>query len=56
MRETCRRCQADLRLVLRAHLRLAYVKRRQAEAISRGDSECEQTMASELRWLAPQRL
>lgn len=49
MRETCRRCEADLRLVLRAHLRFEFVKRLHAEAISRGDSECEQTLASEMR-------
>jgi hypothetical protein len=53
--ETCRRCQADLRLVKLAHLRLAYVKRQQAEAISRGDMVRETTLANELRWLAPSR-
>lgn len=55
LRETCRRCQADLRLVVRAHLRLGYVKRQQAEAILRGDSVRQQIIAGELRWLAPTR-
>lgn len=55
LRETCRRCQADLRLVARAHLRLAYVRRRQAEALSRGDGDLEQILAAELHWLAPTR-
>lgn len=55
LRESCRRCQADLRLVLRAQLRLAYVKRLHAEAIASGDSEREQALADELRWLAPLR-
>jgi hypothetical protein len=53
MRETCRRCRADLRLVVRAHRRLAYVKRLRAEALVHGDSEREQILADELRWLAP---
>lgn len=55
LRETCRRCQADLGLVWRAHRRLAYVKRARAEALSRGDSKSEQRLADELRWLAPSR-
>lgn len=53
--ETCRRCQADLRLVSRAHRRLAYVKHARAEALSRGDYESEKRLADELRWLAPSR-
>jgi hypothetical protein len=53
--ETCRRCQADLRLVVRARLRLAYVKRQRGEAIARGDIDSEATYARELRWLAPAR-
>jgi hypothetical protein len=53
LRETCRRCQADLRLVVRAHRRLAYVKLQRAESLTRGDEEREQQLAAELRWLAP---
>ncbi len=55
LRETCRRCQADLGLVVSAHLRLAYVKRQHAEAILRGDRVRESALANELRWLAPSR-
>jgi hypothetical protein len=51
--ETCRRCQADLRLVMRARLRLAYVKRQRVEAIASGDRVREQIWSRELRWLAP---
>lgn len=53
LRETCRRCQADLGLVMRAHLRLAYVKRQQAETIAHSDREREQILAGERRWLDP---
>jgi hypothetical protein len=53
--ETCRRCRADLRLVVRARRRLEYVLRLQAEAVAAGDGEREQLLADELRWLAPGR-
>ena len=53
LREICRRCQADLRLVAQAHRRLEYVTRRRAEASTAGDSERELT--AELDWLAPSR-
>lgn len=55
LRETCRRCQADLRLVVRAYARLDYVERQHAEAVSRGDVASERSLANELRWLAPVR-
>ena len=51
LQETCRRCRADLRLVMLAHRRLAYVK--QAWALARGDDERELRLAAELQWLAP---
>jgi len=53
LRETCRRCQADLGLVMRANLRLAYVKRQQAEAIAQRQGERGQMLAGERRWLDP---
>lgn len=53
LRDTCRRCQADLSLVVRAHQRLAYLKLRQAEAIGCGDQAAAAALAQELRWLAP---
>lgn len=52
---TCRRCQADLSLVVRARLRLEFVRRERAEAIAAGDAERERLLAGELRWLAPHR-
>lgn len=53
--ETCRRCQADLRLVLRVHRRLAHVQRLRQEALAAGDTQREQMLAAEMRWLAPSR-
>lgn len=55
LRETCRRCQADLCLVVRAHRRLAHVARLEAEALAAGDTLRQQQLAAELRWLAPAR-
>jgi hypothetical protein len=50
LQETCRRCRADLRLVLLAHRRLAYVRR--AAALASSEDERNQFVA-ELHWLAP---
>ncbi len=55
LRETCRRCQADLSLVVRARRRLDYVKRQQSHSRANGDEQREQRLAAELRWLAPPR-
>lgn len=55
LRETCRRCQADLKLVARALVRLRYVQRQRAAALAGGDAAREQALAAELRWLAPAR-
>lgn len=55
LRETCRRCQADLQLVERAYRRLAYLKRQREQARATGDDKLEQAAAAELRWLAPSR-
>jgi hypothetical protein len=55
LRETCRRCQADLRLVMRAHRRLAYLKHQRTQAQTTGDDDRERSLADELRWLAPAR-
>ncbi len=51
--ELCRRCQADLSLVLRARRRLAYVQEQRELALARGDDEREAQFAVELRWIAP---
>ena len=53
LRETCRRCQADLRLVARAHRRVAYLRGQREQARMSGDRERERTLAAEVRWLAP---
>jgi hypothetical protein len=53
LRETCRRCQADLSLVVRARRRLGYLRQQQAQALSTDDDKREQQLAAELRWLAP---
>ena len=53
LQQTCRRCQADLSLVVRVHRRLEYVKRRQAEFLAQGDLAQARQFAAELRWLAP---
>ena len=55
LREICRRCEADLSLVVRAHRRLAYLKHRHAQALANGDQKAQQQMKAELRWLAPTR-
>lgn len=53
LQETCRRCQADLRLVMRARLRLNDVKQKYAAAADRGDRVSAQDALAELRWLSP---
>lgn len=55
LRETCRRCQADLRLVARAHRRVAYLTAQREQARGNGDRELERIFADELHWLAPAR-
>lgn len=53
MRETCRRCQADLQLVVRAHRRWAYLELARVQARACGDHRHEQVLTAELHWLAP---
>jgi hypothetical protein len=53
LRDTCRRCQADLRLLARAKRRVAFVKCLSEQARSSGDEARERTLAAELRWLLP---
>jgi len=53
LQETCRRCKADLRLVVRARRRVDYLHSKRLKAQAQGDRECEQKLAAELRWLAP---
>lgn len=50
LQETCRRCRADLRLVLLAQRRLAYLQR--ALPLAREEDE-RKRLAAELHWLAP---
>jgi hypothetical protein len=53
LREECRRCQADLSLVVRARRRLSHLIMRRGEARSAGDDERSRQIDAELRWLAP---
>ncbi len=55
LRETCRRCQADLRLLMRAHRRLAYLKYLRTQAQTTGHDDRERSLTAELHWLAPAR-
>ena len=55
LRDTCRRCQADLSLVTRAHRRLLYLKAQQDQMLTGGNQDRRQQLAAELRWLAPSR-
>jgi len=55
LRETCRRCQADLRLVVHAHRRAAYVSTQLEKARQSGDRDRETILAAELRWLGQTR-
>lgn len=51
--ETCRRCKADLRLVVRARRRVDYLRAQLEQAIAHGDAQQAATISAELRWLAP---
>lgn len=53
LQETCRRCAADLRLVVRAQLRLAYIKEQLAQLRTSDDHERRQQLTREQRWLSP---
>jgi len=53
LRETCRRCEADLHLVVRAHRRLVYLKSQLAQTHANGEKERERQIITELRWLVP---
>ncbi len=53
IRDQCRRCQADLRLVAAAHRRVAYLKDQRQQARSRGDRPREEALSAELRLLMP---
>ena len=56
LQDTCRRCQADLRLVVGAHRRWAYLQQQQQRTeTAPADDEYQERIAAELRWLAPRR-
>lgn len=52
---TCRRCGADLQLVVRAHHRLAYIQEQLANSESGNNHERLQQLKNELHWLSPTR-
>jgi hypothetical protein len=51
--DTCRRCEADLRLVARAHRRIAYLLSQQQLAHDEPDAARLQRIGAELIILAP---
>jgi hypothetical protein len=55
LRDTCRRCKADLSLVARAYRRLEYLLRLQAEARGNADQERMDAVSAELQWIAPKK-
>ncbi len=55
LNQTCRRCQADLSLVVRSHRRLNYLIAQRDEARANGNREREETITEEIRWLLPAR-
>ena len=55
LQETCRRCKADLGLVVRVRRRVEYLISEIEQAEVSGDQEREELLAAELQWLVPQR-
>ncbi len=55
LQDDCRRCQADLRLVVRAHRRIAYLVDLQRQQGQSPDPQTSQTIRNELRLLAPRK-
>jgi len=53
LQSQCRRCNADLRLTMRARQRLAYLLRQRAFAIRDGDLDRREKIQCELNLLAP---
>ena len=53
LQETCRRCKADLSLVVGAHRRVEYLRAEREKARASGNGPREQILTAELRWLAP---
>lgn len=53
LQECCRRCKADLRLVVRAHRRAGYLNTEIENARADGDWQREELLAAELQWLDP---
>ncbi len=54
--DTCRRCRADLKLVVSAYRRLAYIQRERDAVRSAGDNERERLILAELQWLSPRHI
>jgi len=53
LQENCRRCKADLRLVVRARRRVAYLLLEIEQVQASGSQEREELLTAELQWLAP---
>jgi hypothetical protein len=55
LQEICRRCKADLSLVVQVRRRIEYLVAEHKQARERGDIGREQFVQAELEWLAPNR-
>jgi hypothetical protein len=55
LRATCRRCDADLRLVVSARCRIEYLLTEIEVAQASGNHHRKASLAAELKWLAPNR-
>ncbi len=55
LRDTCRRCKADLRLVVQAYRRVDYLRAQHEAALAKGDHKRAQALSAELAWLLPGR-
>jgi len=53
LRATCRRCGADLRLVVGTRRRIEYLLSETEAARARGTHQREASLAAELQWLDP---
>jgi len=53
LRATCRRCNADLRLVASACRRIEYLLTEMETAQASGNRQREASLAAELQWLDP---
>lgn len=56
LQPTCRRCKADLQLVVQVRRRIEYLRSELQQAQASGNQQREATLHAELRWLCPKGL